>query len=719
MKKRISLGLAIMMVLSLLFYVNVFAAGDNELENAIKIAKSKIRIPAEYTVFNYSSGVEDVKVWRMDWSKKDGSGSISVGVSEKGNLVSYYKFDNTSGIYKKKLPKVSKQDAVAKAEAFIKSVNPEVLGQIKYMENSQSFTESVYVLNFVRMVNGIRFPDNYVGVNVNIETGEVQSYNQNWTEGITFPDSQKAIKKDAAQKFFKEKIGLEMLYRLKSEDEKYSTYPVYSPKLENAFIDALTGDKVILDLVYGFGTAGIYSKEAMYDIKLSNAVNQEAASLTPDEIKAIEQVSKILSKEVMEKKLREVKVLGLSDEFSVMNASMNKDYVDKDSVIWSFYFTKNNKDKVMQESVSVSADAKTGEIRNFWISDSKSPSGEPKFEKDASKAAVEEFLKEIQPDKFKNSEYFENSRVMPLITGNNEKPTEYNFLYRGIVNGIAFPSNQISATYDAVNGKISSYSMEWHDVKFSELDKVVPIEKVYESLFKDIGLELQYRSNYSSPIEMKMAGTGAGIKPEIKLVYALNDKKPAIFDAMTGKILTYEGKPYEEQKVPEYKDIKGHFAEKKIKILADFGIYFEGNQFNPDKKITQQDYMKLLYSILNYGNSMSPSMVTSKSQIEDMYNFLIREGVLIEKEKAPNSTVTREDSVKFLIRMLKYDKVADLKDIFKCNYKDKNKINKELVGYVVIGDALNLIHGTNGFFNPKNTLTRAEAMILTYNYLQI
>jgi hypothetical protein len=87
-------------------------------------------------------------------------------------------------------------------------------------------------------------------------------------------------------------------------------------------------------------------------------------------------------------------------------------------------------------------------------------------------------------------------------------------------------------------------------------------------------------------------------------------------------------------------------------------------------------------------------------------------------EKAPSSAVTREDAVKFLVRALKYDKVADIKGIYNIPFKDKAGINRKLTGYVAIAAGLGIVDVKSAYFRPKALLTRGESAILIYNYLQ-
>jgi hypothetical protein len=709
------------MVLSLFFYANVFAGSDSGFEDAVKVVKSKISIPASYNVFNFRSGTEgNKKVWSMEWNTKDGEGFISVGVDDKGNILRYYNNKPMPGQSTRKLPKVSMQDAKAKADDFIKKVAPVYFSQIKYSDaGNRTLVDIAYNFNYIRIVNGIMFPSNNINISINSDTGEVQSYSATWNDNAVFPSADKVISKADAQKAFMEKLGIGLFYNATVENGNQKIYAIYSPKNQNYYIDAVTGEKV--EILFGMVPYFDYGYSAGHALEKGKAdINMgiDQVSLTPEESEAIDSVSKVIPKEQMEKKLRAVKVLGLNDEYKLTEVTLERDYTNKESLTWRMNFSKENKENPYQDSVSVNADAKTGEIKDFWMNVGHKDNEEVKYDKEASKAAVDEFLREIQPDKIKECEYdniTDQNLYMEIATAG--KPREYSFTYIRKVNGAMFPSNCLTVRYDAVSGKIVSYNMSWNYGEFPSLDKVMPLDKIYEKLFNDVGLQLQYKENYPQEYLMKFPQLSNN-KQEIKLVYALNYEKPVTFDANTGELLKPDGKPYKDPKQYGYKDIKGHYAEKYIKILAEYGIAFEESEFKPNDKITQKDFIKLLSSLMNYGNGINILSRSDSKEIDEIYKNLIREGVIKESEKAPDSQVTREDSVKFLIRMLKYDKVADIKGIYNCNYKDKSKINQNLIGYIVIADGLNIIKGSDGYFNPKNSLTRAEAFILAYNYLQ-
>lgn len=201
----------------------------------------------------------------------------------------------------------------------------------------------------------------------------------------------------------------------------------------------------------------------------------------------------------------------------------------------------------------------------------------------------------------------------------NEPPRQYSFRYIREINGVEFPANGFTVEFDAVNGKVSSFNMNWYNVAFPAVDKVLSIDSVYEKLFSEIGLELQYRGTNPPVRPLTISEDGKQEKAKAMLVYAIKEgKKPYNFDANTGGFVYSDGTPYKEIKPVEYTDIDGHFAEKHILTLAEYGVSFEGNEFRPNENITQKDFLTLLSKVLNsyYG----PVIVATIFQ--ETYQFL-------------------------------------------------------------------------------------------------
>ncbi len=201
-------------------------------------------------------------------------------------------------------------------------------------------------------------------------------------------------------------------------------------------------------------------------------------------------------------------------------------------------------------------------------------------------------------------------------------------------------------------------------------------------------------------------------------MYALAPNIPLYIDAISGNIVYKSGEEYVEPKKVSYTDIEGHFAEKEIKVLADFDIYLEGTEFRPNEAILQKEFLTLLSKSLNYYGPVITEKST-KAEIDEFYAYLVRDGIIREAEIAPDSAVTREEAVKYIIRALKYDKVADIKGIFQVSFKDSGSISEDLYGYVAIASGLGIIKGDGSNFRPKKNTTRGEAAVMIYNYLRL
>lgn len=716
MKRVIALILSLAVLMALLLPMQAFAEEkDKGLENAIKIAKSKFTIPDTYK-FTYSIGSEgDKTVWYLNWNSKDGMESISVTIDSSGKIRGYDKYRPYDYSRPKKLPKVSKQEAKEKAEEFIKNIDPDILPQLKYQEDEQNYlVDYAYYFTFNRVVNGIVFYGNYASMRVDSDTGEVIGYYLYWDENINFPAPEGIISLEQAEKAYREKLGLRLVYTYRMEGEKMVVSAIYAPKYNNYYygVDAFTGERVQIDSVYYGPYYDVGGSANMLKDQTAEAAGEPV--LTPEELEAVREASKLIDVAKAEQIARSNPYLELDNSFKLTYSSLSTNWPNRNEFSWYLSFSKETGDKVEDyRYVSVGLDAKTGEITNFYKTLPYKEGETAKYDQNASKAEVEKFLKEFKADKFAQTQYVDWQGAYI-----REPSNWYAFSYERMVNGVPFQENGITVEFDAVHGKVRSFNMSWYNLEFPPVDNVVSLNSVYTKLFDQVGLELQYKIMYGEIIPLEAAADGNRRNLNTYLVYALKQGKPYNFDAYTGVLIGYDGKPYKENKVPEYTDIAGHFAEEKIKILAEYGIALEGPEFKPNEKITQKDFFMLLSKVVNtyYGPVITAE--SSDEDIDQMYSLLIREGIVKEGEKAPNSSVTREDSVKFVIRALKYDKVADIKGIFNITFKDANEIDSNLLGYVAIANGLGIVNGSNGYFYPKKELTRAEAIVIIYNYLQ-
>ncbi|HOJ09775.1 MAG TPA: S-layer homology domain-containing protein [Clostridiales bacterium] len=716
----------------------VKATADKEsgLEDAIKAVKRKFDIPDKAKFDNYSVYDHNgEKVWYLNWYDNEQDIRVNVTVTSSGKITNYnyYKPYDYS---ERKFPKFGEEEALEKAKDFIRLVAPE--GTLAKIEKQDYFQNPLmnhyYYFNFYRSINGTPFYINNLSINVNSETGEVHSYYYNMDEDLIFPDAKGSISLEDAEKAYAEKLGLKLIYQYSYDSKKknVSIYPVYVPKYDNNMfaVDAITGEKIQTTYPY-YGVS--FNESAQNNMKEKDALRMAAGDmggvvLTPEEIKAAEEQSNLLTEKNAEKIARETSEIGLDDNFQLRSWYLNRSWPMQNEFVYNLQFEKaiekpeEKRNEVLY--VGISLNAKTGEIISFYTNNPYTEE-KPKYDEDTARTAVEEFLKKFKEDKFDEVEFQEPenySEENPEFDNPEKEPQRYYYFnYIRKVNGIHFPGNSINVGFDAVNGKVTNFNMNWFDVEFPGIENVLSLDEISKALLEKIGLELQYRriDKRNAPIPLpKMEIMELDNKPEIKLVYALKSGKPYVLDANTGDILDYDGKPFKEEKPVEYTDLSGHFSEGKVKELAKYNIItFKGPEFKPNDEIKQKDLFMILSKLLDRYYVPFITEDSSQDEIDEMYKQLVREGIVKAGEKAPESAILREDAVKFLIRALKYDKIADVSEIFNVTFKDAQDITPELKGYVAIASGLGIISGSGGNFNPKKTLTRGEAAVMIYNYL--
>ena len=696
MKRRISFLLALTMFLTMIPF-NSFAGNyDKQLKEAIVRSKELFNIGDGYDEFRQDISTRDGEVvFYLNWSdSKEKLGSVSVSIAEDGTVISFSKWEPRYEDRKPQLPEVSKEEGLEKAQDFIKKVSPKFANSIKYVDIPEplNINSDGYGYNFIRIENGIPYYNNQINIYIDNSTGEVREYYTNWDMDLKFQDKGDIISLDKAEELYKEKIGLDLIYKTSYIDRKPNTYLVYGPLDVNLGINAKNGE-----VVHSYGYYDYYEKNA--DMGGMGSASEE--DLSPDEQKAVEGISGLISKEEAEKVTRNI--LGLDSEYKLRDANLFSKWRNPNEYYWDMEFTKEIKKEIGSEIyfTNISINAKTKELLYFYRDDPINPDEKPKYTEEKALEIAEEYIKKASPDKYDLVELDKNPKWMEPAPKDIPKRI-YNFQFNRKIDNAYVEDEDIRIMIDGVNGKVREYRIDWSNKEFPSKDNVIPVENAYDTLFEDIGMELKYV--YSNRFE-----TIKKDKKEAILVYGLKSEKPANIDANTGIILNHSGEPYKMRTGINYKDIEKSYAKDKIKILAQYDIAFPGEEFKPQEKITQKDFLYLLAKA-NY-----PYMDANNP--DNLYNYLINAGIIKENERAPEKIVTKEEGIKYIIRALKYDKIADLTEIYKDVFKDTKDIDPKLKGYVSIAYGLKIVEGSNDKLNPKAELKREDAANMIYNYL--
>ena len=684
---------------------------DKELQNAIKFVKSKIDIPKECTKFSYNIyNRNDQIVWSLAWSDKDSQKNVNVQIDED-NFISMYNSYDFMPNSDKKIPKYSKDQAHKIAEQFVNNLNPKLLDKFILNDTNVYGYNGGYNISYIRQEKGIKFENNYINVSVNSYTGKVISYTSNYSKTIKFEDASKIISLNQAQKAFAEKLGLKLVYNVKFENDKPVTFLAYVPKTTNKYIDAITGE-VETATNYRLYENGVSSQSEK--LAIMDAAGVSNIALTPDELDAVNDISNLITKDTADKKLRSISNFNLDSSFKLTNAYLGKDWRNGNSLAWTLTYSKVlDESKKLTREVQITVDAKTSALIEFWGNYMPQAGAVPQKSVEQAKAICDQTLKALMPDLYAKVKYDDS-----YMTYDSKPENSYTFKYIRMENGIECPDNYISISYDNLSGDIDSFYTNWSkEMKFADPKNLITVEEANKVLFNKIGYEIQYIPDDSDETEPVIEDYKLGIvnAKNAVLGYLADNSKPCIISAVNGDILDISGTVYKDDKVADYTDIKGIKAEDKVKVLTQMGIRYIQDELKPTDALLQKDYFVLL-SKMNDFYYMDKATDNDK-MIENMYSQLISQGIITKAEKAPLSVITREDAAKYFIKFKGLREVAELKGIYKSSFKDANKINPNLVGYVCLATGFKAMNGSNGNFMPKNKMTRLDGLMTIYNFL--
>ncbi|MCK9443284.1 MAG: S-layer homology domain-containing protein [Tissierellaceae bacterium] len=695
MKKALIVFLILTIILTGTLQNVSYGAGqyDKKLEEAILIVKELFDISDGYDEFNsFVSTSDDEVYFYLSWQDtKEELDIINVNLDGNSRIRSYSRYPSRYKEPEQKLPTFTKKEAEKFALEFVGQIDPDIAKSIRLAtdDNPLIANDLNYNFNYNRYINDIPYYQNSISISVNKFTGQISSYYTNWDYKIKFPEPQGIISQEDAIKLYEREIGLKPIFKenryfprpLVGKD-KWDHYLVYSPFETNKGIDAFTGK--VVDLNY----FGIYFNEST-----ANVMDSGVMGLTPVEQEAVDKLSGFLEVETLEKKAREI--LKIEKDYELAKKYLQKSYKNTDDYLWYMYFQRQIEEE-KYEHLDVGIDARTGEILSFYKMPVHHKDAMPKLSIEKALGIAEEYVKSMQPDKSNKIEWIKKSI--------DDNQLAYYFQFTRVFDDVYVQNDNISVGVDGVSGDIYSYNLDWYKGEFPPTDQLISVEKAYETLWGEVGIELNYIQLFDYT---KLGET----KSEVKLVYSLNNKKPSMISGITGELLDYSGEPFKEVKPIFYIDIDKSYAKDKIETLSQYGIGFEEEEFKPKDKITQRDFIYLLWKSIH--------QYSTKEILEDeVYRDLISMGYIKEDERNPEAPVTKEEAIKYIIRIMKLDKAASIEGIYKEIFPDFSDIEEGLKGYVNIAYGLKIVIGDGtGHIRPKYELNREDAANMIFNYL--
>ena len=694
MKRLICAILSVVIVLSL--GVSAFAAEDSEMTNAVKIAKSRLGIPEAFTEF--SSGKYEAagrNVYELTWrNTAEKQSAISASVLADGEILSYYYRDGERDYDKTGIAAYSSEEYLRVAKEWISKVNPSYVSELDFDAEVNIGGVHSYDVNlrFGRKIAGITVYGDYVYISIDKYNGKVISMNSQWTHPKEIADAKDVITTDEAGKILGGMASLTLRYHRLNGEKK--AVLMYTPERFGMMIDALRGEEFTVEYVDSEeGDAGSGAAGAVTD----SATNEKMESaLTREELENIEDIESLLSKDKLSAMIAKMYDAAISS-FKVKSVDYRQTGKAENGKKYEarVYLTNGE-----NESANAVFDAKTGELKSLYTYLAYNPDKKPVKKREDMKRTAERFVDTWAPDVAEKAHLF----------GEDENASGGYFSFTHNENGIEYQGNRIGIRVDETTGKILSFTKSWDkEIAFDSDEGVISEEEAMEKYIASAGTYLCYIANKREMYATDNAG-------ELTLVYRFDDEAPAYVDAKNGAC--YDWSMGQESETPEkyelQADIRGHWAEKAVKTLADNGIVISYDEkFRPDEAVTQKE-IALLADCFNGG--YRPYEVT-ENDYTSYIDRLVRQSVIKDSERNPDKKVTREECVAYLVRMFGYGSAAELSGIYKTGFSDESAISGDKVACVALAKGLGLVYGNSGKFNPKANVTRAEIAMMLYNAL--
>lgn len=177
-----------------------------------------------------------------------------------------------------------------------------------------------------------------------------------------------------------------------------------------------------------------------------------------------------------------------------------------------------------------------------------------------------------------------------------------------------------------------------------------------------------------------------------------------------------------------FSDVRSnHWAYKEITEMASKGIIqgYSDKTFRPNNKVTRAEFAKIMIAAADVdikGDVKQTFVDVPKKHWAFDYVEYAKPYLTGYKSGSsyyykPDQYAVREDIAVAMVRLLGYDRTqqADL-DALK-PFRDDEEISKNLRSYVAIAIQTKLMQGSNNYFRPQDSITRAEAAYLLYHAL--
>jgi hypothetical protein len=697
-------------------------AEDAGLQAAIVLVKTRYTIPESMSKFTFYTGKKDAYTglgyYRLTWEDEEALYSINATV--EGDLITQFNYNyyGDTAVTRPTFPKMSKAQLISKAKALVKKLNPTIADKLVLDENSYStgINNTDVYFSIRHMENGFNTPDSgYIRVDKN--TGELSNFYMNYNQSVTYAKPESYITQAQAQQAFADQIGFKIGYYLTTDYEtgERTANLYYTMDNEKYLpIDALTG-KVIDFYATNSGDETLYgavADEMETESAMGDADAGAKITLTPEELKAIDELSKLITEDQALKILRDQPYSFVDSSYTVSSSSVYRDN-ENEPYYWSLSLDGSEINGAYNATATV--DAEDGRIISFqnyndiFVTENgkkvygrKADFFDKKFD-EAAETAAQSFVGDdfdnyvlqradlsryyVYPEPENKADIIYGGKVYTYIrTLKSYTDSDGNSVSVNLpVNGDTF------SVYVGFDGKVMRYNgYQPKDYELPSPEKMLTVDEIVGKIFPDqLKLNIAYAVTYSEDKGYISA-----------LLYTMGNFE---VDAFTGQ-LTNEGAPESEDADDIYSDIKGTSYEAMVNKLAENGIAIADidGQLKANEAISKRDWLSLV------------SRLTSGSW-DPIFNAEYSK--MWSDPAALDAKLSRADAIKLFIAAIGGSQFAELKGIYASPFADI-KSDDANIGYFALANALGaLLPDKSGNARPNASLTRLSALIIAYNYI--
>ena len=655
--------------------------------------------------------------WSFVWTKKgpnqiDPQTFYHVSIHANTGELTFYSHHDPKNASVPYAQMIQYEEAREKADAFLKKYNPQKAGETKLyartpIPKTPLNADTPYSFSFVRVVDGVLFPENSIEITVN-GSGTVTSYSLVWDDTIRFAAPDSPLSADKARDILREQTVPSLSYVIPWEAQgELRDKPIlaYTDPF-TLLVDAEDGTVLTQRLV---PRTQLDQPEPVSDRKLP--ARHQGKALTQEEAVKLA-----------------VQIFRLSD-YELRSAYYSENEHRGDRRVWDLSFEKKGGREYDYTHVSI--DAGTGDIYMFsrrpamplaQLSPESAP--DPAVWKEKAFEAIRTFTPTLA-DKL----YWNEHSASNMVTGS----AEYTLVFQRYAGGIPTASGSAAVSFDPGTGEVINYHADLGAETYpAQPPKALSPEKAAEVWWEDAEVEAVYVLQPLSPEESRKAEQSANLpKRTAKLVYrasALPLEQPYFLDAVTGEWRSqFSGKPIVlHREAPQ--DLEGHPAEKELLLMYEYdALSLMDGKIMPQKEITRGEMIEMLIISLNNGRYYPVFAADREASFRDVprssrYFLAVESAVdygLLDKDGSslrPDEPITREELATMIVRALGYHQLAEYAEMFRSDLADIAGANER--GSIVIATGLGIIPIDGKQFRPLASVSRADAAIAFSRFLE-